>query len=129
MSTQLARARLGAKESDLQGLGGGERVKLVDQATNEQHQQGEARALREVVVHRVLVRAGHQLHQQVDGADDRANGNLEDAARRERNEEADEQELAQHLDQLPPKGCGLRVGVTWRVRMRVRVRVRMRVRT
>ena len=40
---------------------------------------------------------------QIDGTDDRTNGDLHDGARHDRHEEADKQELPQHLHQLPPE--------------------------
>ena len=81
-----------------------EGVVLEDDRAREEHEQRKARGGGEVVVRCVLIRLCLELDQQEGCAYDRANGNLQDGPRLDNDKESDQEELAQHLGQLPPEG-------------------------
>ena len=69
----------------------GERGVFEDDTADEDHEQAEAAANRQEVVHWLLVRLEMELHQQVHGAHDRTSDDLRDRAGLEGDKEADEE--------------------------------------
>ena len=96
----------------LDGFRVGERGVFEDDTADEDHEQAEAAANRQEVVHWLLVRLEMELDQQVDGTHDRTSDDLRDRTLGwTPHEEADEEELAQHLHELPPEALNVVLAV------------------
>ena len=95
----------------LDGFRVGERGVFEDDTADEDHEEAEAASNRQEVVHWLLVRLEMELHQQVHGAHDRTSDDLRDRAGLEGDKEADEEELAPHLHELPPEALNVVLAV------------------